>query len=88
MDSEPLDVPPSQMVRRPRVGLILGAFVLIAAGIGGALYVADKKEAARKADDVNGAWSRLSSCLIGDPLGERREGERALSQDPVRDRRD
>jgi len=65
---DPLDIPASQMPRRPKTALILGAFVVIAAAVGGGLYLADKKETARKADEVNGAWSRLSSCLIGDPL--------------------
>lgn len=63
-----VDIPPSQMARRPRAGLILGAFVLIAAGVGAALFVADKRESARKTEEIGGAWSRLSACLIGDPV--------------------
>ncbi len=63
-----LDIPPSQIARRPRAGLIVGAFVLIAAGVGAALFIADKRDAARKTEEVGLAWSRLSSCLIGDPV--------------------
>jgi hypothetical protein len=68
MSEEPVDIPPSQIARRPRAGLIVGAFVLIAGLVGGVLYLADKKDASRKSEEANAAWSRLSSCLIGDPV--------------------
>jgi hypothetical protein len=74
---QPVDIPPSQIARRPRAGLIIGAFVLIVAGAAGVLYIADKKESARKTADVSLAWSRLSSCLIGDPVAS---GEKASAR--------
>lgn len=63
----PLELSADDIPRRPKTALILGSFVLLAALVGGGLFVADKRDRARKQEVVKTAFAKLSTCLVGDP---------------------
>jgi hypothetical protein len=49
---------------------VIGFFVVLAAGVGGLLWYVDKKDQEKKKEEVVTAWSRLSTCLVGEPIAQ------------------
>lgn len=73
----PLELTADDLPRRGKRGLVIGAFVVVAALAAGGLYLADKRDAAHKRDVLARAYGGLATCLLGEPLAA---GEKASAR--------
>ncbi len=49
---------------------VIGFFVVLAAGVGTLLWFTDKRDQEKRRDAVTTAWSRLSTCVVGEPIAQ------------------
>jgi hypothetical protein len=49
---------------------VIGFFVVLAAGVGTLLWFTDKRDQEKRREAVHTAWSRLSTCVVGEPLAK------------------
>jgi len=64
----PFELPADELARKPKTAKVLGAIVVLAAALGGAIFVADRRDKARKVEVTTSAWNKLATCLVGSPL--------------------
>jgi hypothetical protein len=64
---EPPPIDSVRMPQRRRTGPVLGFFGLVIVGIGAALFVADRRAEQKKKETIDGAFTDLSVCLLGEP---------------------
>src|SRR4051812_25223726 len=63
--SDDAQIDSSELTRkRSPLPFVIGAVVVLG-GIRAALVVADRKAEAKKKEAVDGAWSKLATCLVG-----------------------
>lgn len=72
----PLELSADEIPRRPKTVFIASALLGVVGLVGAGLFVADKRDHTRKREVLQTAFSKLSTCLVGEPVGSEKASAR------------